>query len=285
MAFQIHDDEACYEFDFSSEMDDLTEDEDEPELLLSDEEEDIPDKNEEETTSTGAQSTSFETSQPCTKRKGNLRVLSTNCDSLLNKKDELLELAEQTQADIIAVTEVRPKSYTINPMETDFILDGYSLHSNLDATIMRGVAIYIINDKSHLVTSIETNSGFQEQVWVKMHLKGNDSLIIGCLYRSGSGGTENNDHLNQVISQVSSQDPSHLLICGDFNYKGINWTDDTGTTREEEHFIECIRDNFLFQHVTEPTRYRAGHQPSTLDLIPAQAECIWHHWTAGSVAC
>ena len=32
-------------------------------------------------------------------------------------------------------------------------------------------------------------------------------------------------------------------------------------------FMETIKDLFLKQHVTEPTRYRNGEEPSLLDLI------------------
>ena len=57
---------------------------------------------------------------------------------------------------------------------------------------------------------------------------------------------------------------------GDFNFSDINWSDMT-TTANEQHsttiFIESIRDSYLFQHVTEPTRIRENNEPSLLDLI------------------
>jgi len=54
---------------------------------------------------------------------------------------------------------------------------------------------------------------------------------------------------------------SHLLICGDFNLKEITWHDYCGSCNN--HNIEPFLDDlFLFQHVTEPTRYRSSNTPS-----------------------
>ena len=37
-------------------------------------------------------------------------------------------------------------------------------------------------------------------------------------------------------------------------------------------FLECVRDTFLTQHVTEPTRYRLGNRPTCDDLIFSSCE-------------
>jgi len=53
---------------------------------------------------------------------------------------------------------------------------------------------------------------------------------------------------------------------GDFNYPGINWTDDSGSTatatQDEKLFWESLDDNIVTQHVKVPTRMDA-----TLDLV------------------
>ena len=58
---------------------------------------------------------------------------------------------------------------------------------------------------------------------------------------------------------------------GDLNFKQINWksisTDIYNHDDINDKFVECVRDNFLFQHITEPTRQRGSDTPSTLDLI------------------
>ena len=37
-------------------------------------------------------------------------------------------------------------------------------------------------------------------------------------------------------------------------------------------FIECLRDNFLFQHVHSNTRHRFGQEPSSIDLVLSDKE-------------
>ena len=53
--------------------------------------------------------------------------------------------------------------------------------------------------------------------------------------------------------------------------KDIEWKNLTCPSSNMEdlnhQFIECIRDCFYFQHITEPTRQRGSDTPSTLDLI------------------
>ena len=57
---------------------------------------------------------------------------------------------------------------------------------------------------------------------------------------------------------------------GDFNYLQIywlSWTSSECSDHRSTKFIETIRDNFLLQHVSTPTRFRQNQQPNTLRLI------------------
>ena len=67
---------------------------------------------------------------------------------------------------------------------------------------------------------------------------------------------------------------SHILVGGDFNYKGIDLENEFA---EESNihltpFINTLKDYFLTQHVTEPTKYRQGEQPNLIDLILTNEE-------------
>ena len=76
--------------------------------------------------------------------------------------------------------------------------------------------------------------------------------------------------LHKLLNWAASTNYSHKIIVGDFNHPGISWTPDPelpeGVSPESpaHKFVECIRDTYLLQHITEPTRYRDG-QRSTLD--------------------
>ena len=57
--------------------------------------------------------------------------------------------------------------------------------------------------------------------------------------------------------------------------KDINWENYTTVHKEthyEYEFIECLRDNFLFQHITDITRIRENQTPHTLDLVITKDE-------------
>ena len=67
---------------------------------------------------------------------------------------------------------------------------------------------------------------------------------------------------------------------GDLNLQQINWkslsTDIYNLDDIKNTFIECVRDNFLFQHIMEPTRQRSSDTPSTLDRIFINEENMIH---------
>ena len=106
-------------------------------------------------------------------------------------------------------------------------------------------------------------------------VKKGDTLCVGCVYRSNSGNEDNNDLLPEMLDEVVNKNYSHLLIMGDFNYPDIEWktqickhNDQSSDTK----FLNCVRYNYLYQHITEPTRYRLGEVPHILDLVISNEE-------------
>ena len=48
----------------------------------------------------------------------------------------------------------------------------------------------------------------------------------------------------------------------------IDWLTENALPRQEHvDYINTLKDCFLYQHVTEPTRYQANETPNVLDLI------------------
>ena len=62
---------------------------------------------------------------------------------------------------------------------------------------------------------------------------------------------------------------STVIITGDFNYREIDWENEYAPPDKENqrHFIKSLQDCYLFQHVSEPTRYRQDENPNLLDLV------------------
>ena len=90
------------------------------------------------------------------------------------------------------------------------------------------------------------------------------------LCRSPNSNQENSRHLNELINMAVSLKFKYTVLVGDFNYPDISWSDFTtphSHTHPEFCFIECLRDNYLSQLISEPTRYREGQRANILDLF------------------
>ena len=210
-----------------------------------------------------------------------MMVWYTNADQLFNKRDALSMAICGEEPDIIFVTEVLPKASLTSISLSMLSLPGYSLVTNIKfgqgqcGQGIRGVGIYIHEDVSATEVTFP-GTQFQEQVWIGIKLQGNDILYAGCIYRSPSSDPHKSiNELCELLRTVSSTKPSHLLLVGDFNLPQIDWKLNLCKTPESHyayHFFSTIQDMFLYQHVTEPTRYREGCKPSLLDLILTNEE-------------
>lgn len=79
-------------------------------------------------------------------------------------------------------------------------MEGYDklLTEQIDGT--RGVALYV--KQKFKAQKISFESGFQENKWVTVKLQGNDTLLIGCIYRSLKSTEENTDNLNNLLLKI-----------------------------------------------------------------------------------
>ena len=206
-----------------------------------------------------------------------LKVLYTNADQFLNKRDQLSMLIAGDEPDIIIINEVIPKAQ-VHPIPSALLsIAGYNTYTNfnsrqanLGSSGIRGICVLV---KVELYASEYSFHGedFEEHLWLRVKLKSSDSLIVGCIYRSPSGDPHRSiEKLRSLLTHICSLKPSHLLIVGDFNIPHIDW-DQLLSFEPDSHishrFLELISDCFLTQHVKEPTRFREGQLPSLLDLV------------------
>ena len=205
-----------------------------------------------------------------------IKALYTNTDnSLLSKLDELKATISSDPPDLICLTEVKPKNGK-TPDKELLNLNGYDLHLNAAYTDAdtRGVAIYT---KSYLNASkltSELSSRFTDSVWIS--IPGNSSILVGCIYRSGSPAKAilSDTKLHGVIKEMALEAGyKQVIMVGDFNHPGIQWTPAPVTlvNHNDDHpevlFIDAIQEAMLHQHITEPTRYRDDQSPTIDDLI------------------
>ena len=196
-------------------------------------------------------------------------VYYTNVNnSLLSKIDLLHTQIQNQEAEIIALTEIKPKNGKIPDVKL-LEIEGYTLHlSNIEAADTRGACVYVSN--KYKSVQITGNHNYNDAVWVSIY--GDDKqqkILLGCVYRSGTPATATryDDNLNDMMIKMNNMPNFTQKYCfGDFNYNKIKWTpqpippNDIGVESPEVKFVECIRDTFLYQHISEPTRYRDGHR-------------------------
>ena len=141
---------------------------------------------------------------------------------------------------------------------------GYSLYLNFDPDSNRSLwywtfvvwaslylVLYQLYSGSYIL-AIATS--FRDHVWIKIDLQGHDKLLVGCIYHSPSTAMENSiSSLCSLLEELN--DFTHLLICGDFNMKDINWSTMSVNPRNihVEAFIDAVQDLFLFQHIATRT--------------------------------
>ena len=197
--------------------------------------------------------------------KTSLKVIYTNADSYLNKRNELSALIEKEKPDVICMAEIFPKNKKYSYNACEYKINGYTAYINDKGH--RGVAIYI-HEKLNSYSLSLPSSNFEELVICCVEMK-TFKLVIATVYRSPSGTEENNQNLNNILEELEIISLGQLLVVGDFNYRNIDWTQHTpkAGNNTEKKFMDQINLNNWCQHVKDETRFREGQEPSLLDLI------------------
>ena len=215
------------------------------------------------------------------RRFDHIKTLYTNADQLINKIDNLLLIIAHESPELIAITEVIPKAQ-IHPLSTATLaIPGYELFLNFDPhqsnyDRKRGIVIYVASRLE--VTEVEVYCKETEHIWIEVILEHNECLLVGCVYRSPSADMSvTTNELCQTLRTVAASASPRMVVMGDFNYRDIDWdnwhvpsSDSNG--RLQTDFIMTLQDCFLYQHVTDPTRYRVNQEPSLLDLVITNEE-------------
>ena len=206
----------------------------------------------------------------------NISIMYTNADSLGNKLDELGERIRDIDPSIVAVNEVKHKG-TAACEESFYNLDmpQYNvLYNNIEQQTGRGQMIMY---KRGIAKQVYMNTAFSEGLFIELKLKNKDRAIIALIYRSESEGEIMSQKLLELIEEITTKGYSHIVLLGDFNYRTINWDTMSSSASGIQHkidmkFVNCIQDNYLVQHVDEPTRWRGADQPSLIDLVITNEE-------------
>ena len=113
-----------------------------------------------------------------------------------------------------------------------------------------GVLLYIKDTIPAYEVQLQDEADCNEAIWCNL-VTGHTTVTIGIVYRCPSIRKQNNENIHNAISEVSKGD---CIIMGDFNHGNIKWDTLQSTGVEDSTFLCLVRDNFLTQHVLEPTR-------------------------------
>ena len=178
---------------------------------------------------------------------------------------------------VIGITEVNAKNSVNVPNPAEYTMDwsnDYNMfHVNIDNCTGRGVLLYIHN--SLQAEEVKMTVVFEENLFVKIKANSTECLLVGVIYRSPSENSkEKNAKLRELLAEVSDMKFKHYIIMGDFNYPSIDWEIQCAKrdNSDEQKFIDCLRDNFLFQIIDRPTRWRGTNIPNILDLVITKDE-------------
>ena len=203
------------------------------------------------------------------KHKGldSIKILNINCQSVVNKKDQLHSVIDIENPDIVIGTEswLSPSIY-----------DGEIFPPNLNYTVYRrdrqtkttggGIFILVRNTLiSDLKPQYNTNC---ENLWVEVKVRGTKPLLIGAYYKPKELDHESMYELKSSLDCILQSDKySNILLSGDFNLPSMNWNDEATTPGCKnqsyyEQFLTIMKDCNLTQVIDRPTRGE-----NILDLI------------------
>ena len=180
--------------------------------------------------------------------KEEIQFVCLNARSIINKKYELNIMVDDIKPHIIGITE----SWADNDItDAELGLAGYAMFRK-DRMGRRGglVLLYIKDTIPAYEVQLQEEADCNEAIWCKL-VTGHTTVTIGVVYRCLNIAKQNNEKIHNAISEVSKGD---CIIMGDFNHGNIKRDSLQSTGVEDQRFLCLVQDNFLTQHVLEPTR-------------------------------
>ena len=180
--------------------------------------------------------------------KSEIKCVCLNARSIINKKTELNIMVNDIKPHIIGITESWANNDITN---AELGLEGYVMFRK-DRIGRRGggVLLYIKDTIPAYEVQLHEEADCNDAIWCNL-VTGHTAVIIGVVYRCPNITKQNNEKIHNAINEVSKGD---CIIMGDFNLGNIKWDTLQSTGVEDSTFVCLVQDNFLTQHVLEPTR-------------------------------
>ena len=130
-------------------------------------------------------------------------------------------------------------------------LEGYVMFRKYRMGRRGGVVLlYIKETIPAYEVQLQEEADCKEALWCNL-VTGHTTVTIGVVYHCPNITIQNNEKIHNAIGEVSKGD---CIIMGDFNHGNVKWDSQQSTGVEDQQFVCLVQDNFLTQHVLEPTR-------------------------------
>lgn len=203
--------------------------------------------------------------------------MSFNSRSICNKYIELKHVIQSHPAHVICITETHLTELHTNG---NLSLDNLYNIVRADRKEKQGGGVAILVKKGiayEEVNSLIANSerSHLETTWVELTNNDRSSITIGVVYLPPKATPDRVTDLSNLIAQASSLNHNETIVTGDFNHPDVDWA--TLSSRHLQNhtdhiLLKCIKDNFLTQHIHQPTREVPLQSPSILDLVITKQE-------------
>ena len=178
-----------------------------------------------------------------------LRFMMTNANSFMSKRAEMELFVGKQETDIIAITESWASEEIL---DAELALEGFVMfrRDRRRTPAQKGGGVLMYAREGLMVEEIlDLNSGNCEALWGRMLVKGKE-ITLGVCYRSMNNADEEDNALLETVDRAAK---NSVILMGDFNYPDINWEEGRASGKGEK-FLDTVQNNFLYQHVKEPTR-------------------------------
>ena len=198
-----------------------------------------------------------------------LKLIYLNARSLMNKINDLCVLINDSDPDVILITETWCSDEISNAMLN---IPGYFIEPELrrDRTdtmngIGGGLLVYVKDNL--IIKSVPVDNNFNMFTRFEIiskeskddgRFKTKPNLTVTLVYRPPRARIQN----TQELCKLFKNSGENSILIGDFNFPTINWSDLT-SDRNCETFLQCVLDNNFEQLVTFPTHVRGN----ILDLV------------------
>ena len=173
-----------------------------------------------------------------------VKVLYTNIDSITNKVQRFKDRVTKICPHIICITETK-----LNPSdktEDYFKIKNYNSFRKDRTSNGGGGVIILVSD--HLCSEeIHYETWLDTEVIACMIKTGAKKLLCACIYRPPRSPPNYNRQVETVITSLSNTVADQYLICGDFNYPKIDWTNHTvnsSDVSDEQQFYDAVQSSF-----------------------------------------